>query len=238
MDGDAHSDLSNAEALVNDAIGPLPPAFSDDELALAFSVRHDGQLLYVPAWGHWLGWDGCRWARDDTLAVFDLCRQVCRDGAAEAKELDDGTSIARRVASAATTAAVEKLARADRRHARSSDAFDADPWQLNTPAGVVDLRTGNTCSHRPGDLFTKVTTVALGGTCPRWLRFLLQITHRDKALVRFLQRFIGYTLTGTTSEHASCSCGDLAATASPCCSALLRGCSATMRPRQWRMCSQ
>jgi putative DNA primase/helicase len=202
VDGNADADLSSAEALVNETIGALPPAYSDDELALEFSNRHDGQLLYVPAWGHWLRWDGCRWARDNTLAVFDLCRQVCRDGAGEAKGLDNGTSIARRVASAATTAAVEKLARADRRHARSSGAFDADPWQLNTPGGVIDLRTGDMRPHQPDDLVTKVTTVAPAGKCPRWLRFLLQITQGDKALVRYLQCFIGYSLTGITTEHA------------------------------------
>ena len=154
-----------------------------------------------------LGAIGCagtvnRWARDDTLSVFDLCRLVCRDAAAEAKILEGGKQIARKLASAATVAAVERLARSDCRHVRVSDDFDADPWELNTPDGVVDLRTGNMRPHRRDDLFTKVTPVAPGGSCPRWLRFLLQITQGDKALVRFLQRFIGYTLTGITSEHA------------------------------------
>jgi len=202
MDGEAQIDLSSAEALVDDAIGPLPPAFSEDALALIFSAQHEGQLLYVPAWGHWLRWDGCRWARDETLSVFDLCREVCRDAAAEAKQLEKGKPIARKVASAATVASVDKLARSDRRHARASDEFDADPWALNTPAGVIDLRTGEIRPHRLGDLFTKVTSVAPGGRCPRWLRFMVQITHRDKALVRFLQRLIGYSLTGITREHA------------------------------------
>ena len=202
MDGDAQPDLAGAEALVNDAIGALPPAFSDDSLALRFSARHDGQLLFVPAWGHWLRWDGCRWADDETLAVFDLCRLVCREAAAELANLASGEPLARKVASATTTAAVERLARSDRCHARSSDDFDADPWLLNTPSGVVDLRTGETRPHQRNDLFTKVTKVSPGGTCPRWLRFLLQITHGDKELVRFFQRFIGYTLTGITSEHA------------------------------------
>ena len=169
---------------------------------LRFSARHDGQLLYVPTWGHWLRWDGCRWARDDTLSIFDLCRVVCRDAAAEAKRLEKGQTIARKVASAATRAAVENLARSDPRHARTSDAFDAEPWELNTPGGVVDLHTGNMRPHRRDDLVTKVTAVAPEGKCPRWLRFLLEITHHDKELVRFLQRFIGYTLTGATSEHA------------------------------------
>lgn len=106
------------------------------------------------------------------------------------------------MASAPTVAAVDKLARSDRRHARAPDEFDADPWALNTPGGVINLRTGEARLHRRGDLFTKVTAVAPGGRCPRWLRFLLQITQRDKALVRYLQRFIGYSLTGITNEHA------------------------------------
>jgi putative DNA primase/helicase len=202
MDDEVHANLSSAEALVDDAISPLPPAFSDDALALAFSARHDGQLLYVPAWGHWLRWDGGRWARDDTLSVFDLCRHVCREAAAEAKRLESGKHIARKVASAPTVAAVERLARSDRRHVRASDDFDADPWELNTPGGVVDLRSGKMRPHRRDDLFTKVTGVQPEGKCPRWLRFLLQITQGDKALVRYLQRFIGYTLTGITSEQA------------------------------------
>jgi len=117
---------------------------------------------------------------------------LCRD-------LDGGKGA--KIASAATVAAVERIARSDRHHARRAEDFDADPWSLNTPAGVVDLRTGETRKHRRDDLHTKVTAVAPGGPCPRWLRFLLQISQGDKALVRYLQRFIGYTLTGSTREH-------------------------------------
>jgi len=173
-----------------------PPAMSEDALALAFSERHTGQLLYVSALSSWLMWDGCRWKPDDTLHVYDLARMVCRRAAAD---LDGGKGA--KIASAATVAAVERIARSDRHHARRAEDFDADPWSLNTPAGVVDLRTGETRKHRRDDLHTKVTAVAPGGPCPRWLRFLLQISQGDKALVRYLQRFIGYTLTGSTREH-------------------------------------
>lgn len=178
--------------------------FSDDALALAFSERHTGQLLYVPAWSSWLRWDGCRWAKDDTLRVFDLARAISREQATEAEKRDKPTAaLAKGLSSAGTVAAIERLARADERHARSPDAFDADPWSLNTPAGVVDLRTGKMRPHRPGDLFTKATRVAPDGSRPplRWLRFLLQACRQDKALVRYLQRWIGYSLTGLTREH-------------------------------------
>jgi hypothetical protein len=42
-------------------IGVRPPTFSDDAIALAFSDRHAGPLLYVPGWGCWLRWNGFKW---------------------------------------------------------------------------------------------------------------------------------------------------------------------------------
>lgn len=179
---------------------PGAPENSDDALAAAFSAQHAGQLLYVAGWGHWLRWDGCRWAKDDTLAVFDLARGICRTAARDAeRNKEDGAA---RIASASTVAAVERLARSDRRHARSADAFDADPWALNTPGGVVDLRTGKIRPHRKGEMVTKVSAVTPGGDCPRWRSFVLQIVQGDEALAQYLQRWAGYILTGETREHA------------------------------------
>lgn len=196
MDNAAPFDAAEAGKRAREILGEAP-AISEDRLALTFSERHVGQLLYVPALGSWMRWDGCRWRADDVLAVFDLARAVCREAAAA----EDGNK-AVKLASAATVAAVERLARSDPRHARRVEDFDAEPWSLNTPEGVVNLKTGEIRSHNRDDLHTKVAGVAPGGGCPRWLRFLLEITRRDKDLVRYLQRFIGYTLTGTTREHA------------------------------------
>ena len=47
-----------------------------------------------------------------------------------------------KIASAQKVAAVEKLARADREHAATVEQWDRDLWLLNTPSGIVDLRTG------------------------------------------------------------------------------------------------
>jgi putative DNA primase/helicase len=189
---------------VEDETNIRPPEFSDDGLALSFSTRYAGQLLYVPAWSKWLRWDGIRWAPDDTLHVFDLARVHCREMAAAALDAHPkrGESMADGITSAGTIAAVERLARSDPRHARRAEDFDADPWVLNTRKGVLCLRTGDLRPHRKGDLFTKVAGTAPGGECPRWLRFLTEITQDDVELVAYLQRFIGYTLLGEIPEHA------------------------------------
>lgn len=180
----------------------LPPRFSDDGLALAFTARHADGLLYVPAWSAWLRWNGCKWAKDDVLAVYDAARLVCRDIAADAMGERGGEDIAKSLTSAGTVAAVERLARSDPRHARSAEVFDADPWLLNTPGGVVDLRTGKLRPHEPADMLTKVAGTSPGGDCPRFLAFLQQITQDKAELIAFLQRFIGYTLTGSIQDHA------------------------------------
>ena len=174
------------------------PAFSEDAIALRFTEIHGDDLRYVAPWGKWLIWDGQRWAFDSTVAVFGLARAVCREEAARCKKKGTG----QKIASAKTRAAIESLARADRRHAAIIDQWDADPWLLNTPSGTVDLRTDEIRPHRREDYCTKVTAIAPGGDCPKWLEFLKQITGGDDELQEFLKRVAGYGLTGLTREHA------------------------------------
>jgi len=134
------------------------------------------------------------------LHVFDLARAICR--AASAENCHTERPIATRLASKATSAAVERLAAADRRHAATTAQWDTDPWLLNTPAGTVDLRTGELQQYHRNDYITKITAAGPGGDCPRWLRFLGRITGGNPELQSFLQRLVGYSLTGSTREHA------------------------------------
>ncbi|MGI4942140.1 MAG: phage/plasmid primase, P4 family, partial [Janthinobacterium lividum] len=123
----------------------VPPECTDEALALRFSEDHAHDLRYVAAWGKWLEWTGTRWKHDTTLATFDRARFVCR----RASSSCDNIKVAAKVASASTVAAVERLAKADRKHAATVEQWDADPWLLNTPGGTVDLRTGKMRRHLP-----------------------------------------------------------------------------------------
>ena len=171
---------------------------TEDALALAFTRRYHRDWRYVAAWGRWLVWDGHRWRTEDTLAATDLIRSVCRHAAVHA----DNPKIAAKLATSGTVGGVERLARADRRHAATTAEWDADPWLLNTPGGVVDLKTGRQRPHDRADRMTKITTATPGGDCPTWRQFLVEITGGDAELQAYLQRMSGYTLTGSTQEHA------------------------------------
>jgi len=171
---------------------------TEDALALAFTRRYHRDWRYVATWGRWLVWDGHRWRNEDTLAATDLIRSVCRHAAVRT----DNPKIAAKLASSGTVSGVERLARTDRRHAATTDEWDADPWLLNTPGGVVDLKTGRTRLNERADRMTKITTATPRGLCPQWMAFLANITGGDVELQAYLQRMVGYCLTGATSAHA------------------------------------
>jgi putative DNA primase/helicase len=173
---------------------------SDDALALAFTQHYKDDWSYVAAWGKWLMWDGQKWRSEDTLAASDLVRHVCRAASLNASS----SKKAEKLAASSTIGGVERLARSDRRHAGTSDEWDADPWVINTIGGVVDLRTGHMRAHNRADRMTKICTTTLqpGSSCPHWLSFLSDVTGGDRAQIAYLQKVFGYCLTGSTQEHA------------------------------------
>jgi putative DNA primase/helicase len=146
-----------------------------------------------------LRYDGTRWAHDDTLHTFDRVRAVCREVAAACEKLSS------LVASAKTVAAVERLAKADRRLAATTAQWDADCWTLTCSDTTIDLRTG---ASRPADYRDYITKIAAcacappGTPHPLWSEFLDRITDRNAELREFLRRYIGYCCTGLTTEHA------------------------------------
>src|SRR5258705_7692985 len=77
------------------------PKFSDEAIALEFAGIYANDLRYVALWNRWLRWDGVRWQFDDTLAVFNLVRRICRKMASRCSRKQ-----AKAIASAKTVAAV------------------------------------------------------------------------------------------------------------------------------------
>ena len=169
----------------------------------------------------WLHWTGTHWQIDDTLARVRFCtRRLPRSGGSMQQAKD-----CKALASAKTVNAVQQLAKADRRLAATVDQWDADPWLLNTPDGVLDLRTGQSRPHDPRDYMTKITAVSPNGDCPTWHGFLDRVTAGDRELQAFMQRMFGYALTGDTSATRCSSCMAAVRTA--------RASSSTPLPASW-----
>jgi putative DNA primase/helicase len=173
------------------------PHLSEEELALEFAAQYAECLRHVALWGKWLMWTGSVWMFDETRKAFSLARQICREAALTANK----AATQRAIASAKTRAAVVSLAGDDRRLAATHEQWDQEPMLLNTPDGIVDLRTGTLLPATPDEYMTKMTAVAPGGACPLWRKFLKTVTGNDADLEKYLQVAAGYSLTGLTSEE-------------------------------------
>lgn len=83
--------------------------------------------------------------------------------------------------------------------------MDRYKMALNTPSGIINLKNGDVKAHNPEYYFTKITSVdcAEAADCPRWLAFLDDIFAGDKDLIRYIQKAVGYSLTGSTAEQCA-----------------------------------
>jgi putative DNA primase/helicase len=173
---------------------------TEGSVAAAFADAHRDTLRYDHTAGRWHVWTGTHWCRNDTKLAYRWAHELATKLAGAA----NNAKAILQAGKAAFAAGVEKLAQADPAFAVTSAIWDADPWLLGTPGGTVDLRTGKLRPALRADYITKQTAVAPAATpnCPHWRRFLDQAAAGDNALVGFLRRWSGYTLTGVTREHA------------------------------------
>ena len=189
MTGEFHlSDLGNARRLV---------------------AEHGADLRYCYQLGKWFVWDGRRWTEDamaaaERYAKATVCSMYAR--AASLPETHARKELARhalRSESHRQIAAMIALSRSEPGVPVLTDQLDLDPWALNVLNGTIDLRTGALRPHRRDDLITRLAPVVYDpdATCPTWTAFLEQILDGNLAMLAFLQRAIGYSLTGSTRER-------------------------------------
>lgn len=84
-----------------------------------------------------------------------------------------------------------------------ANSLDSNPWLLGCPNGALDLATGELRPYRRDDFITQTCTTVYDrdAKAPRWGRFVGQIFRGDQQLIRRVQEWCGYTLTGLTIEH-------------------------------------
>ncbi len=180
--------------------------FSDAWLASRFITRHRREVRYCPKLGGWMYWDGVRWTVDELGLVGSWAARIGRESAIEAEAHASTPAEARSIPRWCNSErAVQQLLNYASRHqaivARVED-FDTDPWLLNTPTGILDLRDGTRTENAPERMMTKCTLVGPSSEPPvRWLAFLEEVTQGDAALQSYLKRLFGYALTGVTEEE-------------------------------------
>lgn len=177
--------------------------------AQRFVMQHERDFLYCHKWSKWLAWDGCRYQMDDTAAVYQAATRTIKAIYSEAARCpgdDDRKALARhalRSEAASRIEAMVRLATYDERIAVSPDDLDTDAFLLNVNNGTVDLRSGTLREHRKDDLITKLAPVDFDqhAEMPLIRTWLNEIFKESKELIDFIQRLLGYSLTGDTREQ-------------------------------------
>lgn len=172
-------------------------------------IAHGPDLHYCHPLRRWFVWNGARWQQDETGEVVARAKDTIRKLYVEAANEDDDNRRkalvrhALRSESAERLRAMVELMQTEPGIPVVPEELDRDPWLLNCQNGTLDLRTGELGPHDPRDLLTKIVPVAYDpdATCPEWLRFLDRIMAGRADLVTFLQRAVGYSLSGCTDER-------------------------------------
>ena len=200
-----------------------PDDFSDVGNMETFSTLNAGRLLYTDSRG-WMCWDGLKWAADDhqaheravlfSQAMLDDARgryKSALHAQAEAKAQENIEAVeqftamvkaekayldhANRTRAERRIKAILELAK--HRFATDPARFDANPAELNTPKGIINLLTGEIRPCDRSALCTKMTACAPGAAgMEMWVDFLKTVTEGDCSLMGFLQQMAGMALFG------------------------------------------
>lgn len=181
------------------AAGALPSGFTDLGNAELFILQHHTELRYVPTRGGWLLWlNGTHWhpCEDDGEAITAVVETIDSIVAID----DTVRKFKEKSQSCVAIEHVAKLARRDPRIRVAADQLDAHPTVLNTPLGIVDLRTGNLVPCDPDMLHTKITRhgYQADALCPRFDQFMLETFGGDLEMIGYMQRLVGYSASGVT----------------------------------------
>lgn len=172
-------------------------------------LRHSANIRYCHPQKIWWVWSGRRWEQDRNGHVMDLAKAMARELYQAAWEIPDPDRKKQTALWAIRSESTDKK-KAALVSAQSEpgipilpEQFDSDPFLLNCLNGTINLRTGKLRPHRREDYCTKLAPVVYDPSArsPLWERFLKEACGGDQELIAFLQRAVGYSLTGSTAEE-------------------------------------
>jgi putative DNA primase/helicase len=183
--------------------------YTDTGNAERLASRYGADVRYCHPQKIWYVWDGCRWVPDRQGALMNMAKIIARSLYAEAAEIENKgareacAEFARKCESTDRKKAAIVSAQSEPGIPVMPEQFDPDPFLLNCANGTVDLRTGELRPHRREDLITRLCPVRYEAAARSalWERFLDDVTGGDPDLKAFLQRAVGYSLTGDVTEE-------------------------------------
>lgn len=189
-----------------------PSLYTLDDTGNAYRFRdaYHNDVKFDHVNGCWYIWDGARWKVDDTGHVKRMANELLLEMQREADKWDVAANGPNPLTKHVRASRSSKAKEAMLREVQPMPGIPVTPgeFDLYTNAiclknGVVTLKTGEIKPHRREYKMSLQAGVGYDAKarCPRWLRFLEDVTAGDKELQHFLQLMAGYCLTGSTREQ-------------------------------------
>jgi putative DNA primase/helicase len=188
-------------------IGAYPVNDLDRAARFVQELKHEA--LYISTWKQWVIWDGKHWGRDITGGeIMRRAMNMPKILEAEAAAITDSGLHKKAMMSAIMAGNEErltkmvKLARSFPEVDKSEMVFDQNPWIIGVQNGVVDLKTQSFRDAKLEDYVLRKMNVEYDpvATCQPWLD-ALKTSLPNPDVRNFVQRAIGYSITGNVSEQ-------------------------------------
>lgn len=205
VDEDTQSEIDSVVQWVE----KIPQSYSQSDMGNAqrFVDQQKENVRFCYQLGCWFVWDGKRWAKSENGEIIILAHEVVKSIYAEVSNCtgdDKRRSLAKHALRSEGRRDVENMLECAKPYLFVGiDQLDQHPMLFNCRNGIVDLSNGDLIEHDRKYLLTKMADVDYdqNAKCPAFENFLKIITGGDQDLEFFLQRSVGYSLTGRTDEH-------------------------------------
>lgn len=183
--------------------------FTDLGNAKRLVAKYGHTIRYCCEMKKWLLWNGSKWEEDKVMGIRGYATDVVKSIPGEHQKIQDKTlreklfKHALKSESLWGIEAMIELAKSESGVATRLDSFDRDPYHFHVKNGVIDLETGAFLPHDPAMLNSKVADVEYDSEakCPEWEKFLSKVMRGNKELIKYLQKAIGYSLSGSIEEQ-------------------------------------
>lgn len=174
-----------------------------------FAELHGDSVRYLWDADRWLVWRGHYWHGRVDGEIFTKTIQAARARAHAAVDAASGSlrdanaKWAHSSESAGKIDACIKLARSVSPISDPGTGWDENPALIGGETAVANLIRGEYQDGKQSDRITLSTGIAFdpAATCPRWEQFLVEVFGDDPALLAFIQRAVGYSITGSSKEQ-------------------------------------
>ena len=159
--------------------------------------------------GRWIVWQDRRWKNDGNGYIMGMAKMVPRLRYRKSSEIADddkrkkAAQFARECESLSSLRSLVELAKTEKPLSNDGTGWDTDPFLLGVANGVLDLKSAMLRPDRHEDYVTIHSPIEFDtdSQCPRWEQFLREVFNNDGELIDYIQRAVGYSLTGLVTEQ-------------------------------------